>query len=207
MNIDPSSSALLPLLNMELLSAFEERLRSQGLPVDEWARPGLKIDEMEELLAPLGLTLPVEVSIWWQWHDGATRPGRERVFGPKELLSLGEAVDAYRQLRLIADDTAAVWPEGDSDYLWDPAWLPIKGLQLPIVVDCSVPDGQPTPMRFIDWQDLDGFSEPRAGSFGQMVSWWVEAIDCGAWRWNSERNQWDRHDEALEWRLRTNPLV
>jgi hypothetical protein len=40
-----------------------------------------------------------------------------------------------------------------------------------------------------------------------MVSWWIEAIDYGAWRWNPERNQWDTHDELLRSELRTNPLV
>jgi hypothetical protein len=197
-----------PLLSMDMLSAYEERLRSQGLPVDEWARPGLKLDAMEEMLAPLGLRLPVEGRSWWQWHDGTTHPGQERLFGPwKEYLSLEKAVAVYHQFRSIADETAGAWPQNDRDFLWSPTWFPMKGPQLPIVIDCSVPEGQPTPIRFIDWQNVDGFFKPRAESFGQMVSWWIEAIDCGAWRWNPECNQWDIHDDLLEWALRMNPLV
>jgi cell wall assembly regulator SMI1 len=193
---------------MDLLSDFEARLRSQGLPVDEWAKPGLAAGKIEEMLAPLGLRLPTEGLTWWQWHDGANRQGQERLFGPwKAYLSLDEAIAVYQESRSVAEVTAGAWPQNDPDFLWHPTWLPIKGPQLPIVIDCSVPEGQPTPVIFVDWQNVDGFSKPRAESFGQMVSWWIEAIDCGAWRWDPERNQWDTHDELLRWELRTNPLV
>lgn len=191
-----------------MLNAFEGRLRSQGLRVDEWAKPGLKVDDIEVVLAPLGLRLPVEGRAWWQWCNGTIPQGQERLFGPwKTYLSLSDAVAVYRESRSVAKETAEAWPQNDPDFLWNPAWLPIKGPQLPIVIDCSVADGQPTPVRFIDWQNVDGFLEPRAESFGQMVSWWIDAIDCGAWCWSPERNQWDTHDELLAWELRTNPLV
>jgi hypothetical protein len=193
-----------------MLHAYEERLGSQGVPVEQWTRPGLGSEEMEETLASLGLSLPIEGRVWWGWHDGATREGQDKVVGPwRSFLSLAEAVKVAQEFRLMAEELVEpdTPPLDDPDFRWNPAWLPIKGPQLPFVIDCSVADGAPTPIRFIDWQNVDGFFKPRAESLGQMVSWWIEAIDCGARRWDPERNQWDMHDELLEWELRTNPLV
>ncbi len=125
------------------------------------------------------------------------------------FLSLADAVEQYRKCRTSAELLVVpnLPPLDDPDYRWNPAWLPVTGPQLPIVIDCSVAEGEPTPIRFIDWQNVDGFFKPRAESLGQMVSWWIEAIDCGAWRWNPERNRWDTHNELLPSELSTNPLL
>jgi hypothetical protein len=203
-----TASLPVPLLDVAILNGYEERLRFLGIPLDEWTNPGLKRDEMEEVLAPLDVRLPVEGLVLWGWHNGATRKGREKLFGPgRECLSLGEAIAVYHQLRTIAEQTTGAWPQNDPDFLWNSAWIPITGPQHPLVIDCSVAADEPTPIRVIDWQNVDGFFKPRAESLGQMVSWWIEAIDCGAWRWDPERNQWNTHDELLERELRTNPLV
>jgi hypothetical protein len=200
-----------PLFDTAMLRTYESRLRTQGVPVDEWRKPGLTDDEMSDALAPLGLGLPMEGRVWWGWHNGAPGYGKGKLVAPSgdKFLSLAEAVETYREFRTIVQ--GLVEPDipllADPDYRWNPAWLPIRGPQLPVVIDCSVPEGQPTPLRFIDLQDVEGSPKPRAQSLGQMVSWWIEAIDCGAWRWNPASNQWDTHDELLPRELRTNPLV
>jgi hypothetical protein len=107
---------------------------------------------------------------------------------------------------VLADKAARTWPEHNSDFLWSPTWFPVVGWQLPIVIDCSVAEGQATPLRIVDWQDVEGFLEPQAQSLGQMVSWWIEAIDVGALEWNGADRKWLRHD-IPEWAQRTNPLI
>jgi hypothetical protein len=204
---DVSMGPFAPRLDLQLLHVYEERLRSVGAPVAEWVRPGLTAEQIEETVAPLGLRLPAEARVWWEWHDGATVEGRERLLGPSnECLTLEDAMEVYQECRATAEETAGAWPENDPDFLWSPAWFPVSGWQLPIVVDCSVADYQSTPIRFVDWQNVDRFFQTRAGSLGQMVSWWIEAIDVGAWEWSGADRQWLSHD-LPEWAQRTNPLI
>jgi cell wall assembly regulator SMI1 len=206
-----SDAPSVPFLNVKMLQSFEDRVRGQGLPVDRWVNPGLTIDAMEEILAPFGLCLPVEGRVWWGWHDGSAYEGWGKLLGPgNSCLSLGESVKKYRQCRASAEELVvpSLPPLDDPDFRWNPAWLPICGDPgHPIVIDCSVGEGEPTPIRFIDWQNVDGFFKPRAGSLGQMVSWWIRAIDSGAWRWNPERDRWDRHDELRDEEFRYSPLL
>jgi hypothetical protein len=194
-------------LSVQLLYAYEECLKGIGAPAAEWFRPGLTAEKIEEAVAPLGLRLPSEARIWWEWHDGATAEGRELLPGPlRQCLTLVGAVDLYRRSRVLADKAARTWPEHNSDFLWSPTWFPVVGWQLPIVIDCSVAEGQATPLRIVDWQDVEGFLEPQAQSLGQMVAWWIEAIDVGALEWNGADRKWLRHD-IPEWAQRTNPLI
>jgi hypothetical protein len=199
------------MLDRDLLSTYEERLRAQGVPVDGWTRPGLTTDEMRETLSPLGLRLPIEGSVWWAWRDGGEREGREHVLGPyKDFLSLSEAVKRHQDFRAIAEEQVEpdFPPFDDPDYQWNPAWLPISGdPSHPVVIDCSVAEGMPTPLRVIDWEDIDGFFKPRAESLGQLVSWYMKAMDAGAWRWSPERRQWDVRRELLDDELRMTPLL
>jgi hypothetical protein len=191
-----------------LLYDYENRLRSLGAPVDCWVEPGLEDAALEAALAPLSLRLPAEGRAWWTWHAGPTSEGRDKLFGPSgPAITLSQAVALYTELRTVAEKSASAWPQNDPDYLWNPAWFPIKGTQLPIVVDCSVPDDDPTPVRFIDWQAIDGFFVPKAAALSQVVEWWIEAIDVGAWEWDASRGCWLQHYDRLTHALRTNPLM
>jgi cell wall assembly regulator SMI1 len=193
---------------MKLLGSYEERLLAMGMPVAEWVRPGLTAEEIEEAVEPLGIRLPKEGRVWWEWHDGAIGRGRDRLLGPsKECLTLASAVEVYQRCRWVAEQTASAWPQNDPDFLWNPAWFPVEGSQLPTVIDCSIPEDQISPVRSIDWQDVDGFFEPQAESLGQMVSWWIDAIDIGAWEWNQGDQRWYSHDDRLEPALRAHPLM
>ena len=200
-----------PILNNAMLKAYEQRLRALGVPVDEWKRPGLGDEEMREMLAPLGLRLPVEGRLWWGWHDGAPGSDYHKLIAPpgEKFLSLAEAVETYREFRAIVlkhvePDIPAL---ANPDDRWDPAWLPIRGPQLPLVIDCSVPEGQPTPLRRIDLQDIEGSPRPRGQSLGEMVSWWMSAIDAGAWRWDRVNAKWEVERELIDEAYRINPLV
>lgn len=88
----------IPVLDATLLDAFEQRLRGQGLPVDEWGAAGLSDDQMLSTLEPLGLVMPTEGRAWWAWRDGGAGPGHEYLIGPHcvGFLSLSEAVRTAR---------------------------------------------------------------------------------------------------------------
>jgi len=47
---------------------------------------------------------------------------------------------------------------------------------------------------FADDRDVDDL-RPGAGSFGEMVCWWIEALRAGIWRFDREGGSW-----AYDWR-------
>ena len=65
-----SSLPTAPQLTVDLLEQLAERWRRQRAPITEALSPGLDEEEMDALIAPLGLSLPVEARVWWGWHDG-----------------------------------------------------------------------------------------------------------------------------------------
>jgi hypothetical protein len=199
-----------PLLDAGLMMRYESALRGQTVPVDEWRKPPLADGERAHMLAKLGLDLPIEGEVWWGWHDGAIGDGRRKLFGPyQECLSLEGAVAQFRQSRSIAERIAADSPPplDDPDRAWDPAWLPIKGEGHPVVIDCSVGPGQPSPVRFIDWQNVDGFRIPQALSLGRMILWWIEALESGAWRWDNNETAWRVEEDLLDPNFRATDLT
>ncbi len=198
-----------PLLNFELLGELESRWRNQGAPLVARLQPGLATEAMDALTAPLGLRLPSEARVWWGWRNGVPSDvavGDQREIGRGfEYLPLAEAVDHYRMCRAVAADAAghsSDLPElSDPDFWWHPSWFPITVASNGGVVtcECSVDDGKPTPMRSINWDERT--EEPgRAGaaSFGEMVSWWLEAFDSGVWRYEAERGRWDYRWQLLD---------
>jgi hypothetical protein len=201
-----------PLLTPDLLAEYEERLRSQGAPVDRWGRPGLSDDEMDATIASVGLRLPTEARVWWAWHDGGTDDeGRWAFLGPNgtDFLSLARAVETYRACRALALEL--VEPEipelANVENRWNSNWFPIRGEQLPVVIDCGVTLGAPTPVRRIDFADVEGSPSVRAPSLGQAVLWWIAALDAGAWTWNRDRRAWDRHQELVSDDWAQGPLI
>jgi hypothetical protein len=182
-----------------MMADYEQQLRAQGVPVDDWRLPSATDAEMDSALAPLGLKLPIEGRIWWGWHNGAHPDGQRKLFGPwQDCLSLEQAVEEYRQSKASAARLAAgesESPLSDAGYWWRPTWFPLDGSGQPIVIDCGVADDQPTPVRMIDWQNVEGFFKPRASSLGQRVAWWIAALEDGAWRWRPDRQTWEIREE------------
>jgi hypothetical protein len=167
---------------------------------------------MHELASTHSLTLPIEARTWWRWRDGIARDEvlspRERELGPNEVfLPLQEALEhrAWWQQRtsdLIASD------QSDAADGWDPAWLPVARVTNGVIVcDCSVPDGSPTPIRLIDPGLGEEARMPRARSFGEWVTWWLEALDGGAWVLDEHAATWTRVWQRLRPELERSGLV
>jgi cell wall assembly regulator SMI1 len=181
-----------PLLSLIQLRRLETLWIEEGAPLVEHLRPGVARGELERLLGPLDVRLPTEARLWWEWHDGVPS-GQPRDMGGAAFffLTLADAVDQYQASRCIAT-TAAVSDE-ERLRLWDPCWFPISitGYGGVITCDCSAPDGAPTPIRLIDWGHNEQSNVPVARSFGEMVAWWIDAIERGAWRYDSDLECWE----------------
>jgi cell wall assembly regulator SMI1 len=203
-----SSDPDIPVLGPALLGALEDRWRSHRIPLIERLQPGVSAEEIDEVTSRIGVRLPVEARQWWQRHNGVAardiRYSRERIFaGPGfEYLPLAEAVERYRSLRRLAVEAAhdqvsnglteAEW--------WNPAWFPITVAANGRVIacDCSVSEGLPTPIRSIKWGQDESWQEPRAASFGQVVCWWLEAFDAGAYGYDAANGAWTYRYELLD---------
>jgi cell wall assembly regulator SMI1 len=202
--------AAIPLLSFTLLDELRLRLVEQKAPVVERLRPGLDDDELDSALHAIGLRPSRGTRIWWAWSGGvpaaAVQASADRSVGPgREYLEPVEAVALYRQTREIAGemaaDAATFAPDTDRssvDWWWQPGWLPIttNGAGTTIACDCSVADGEPSPIHAVNWGAREMFYEPATSSFGQMVTWWIEALDNGAWRYDPEAGRW-RYDWQL----------
>ena len=62
---------------------------------------------------------------------------------------------------------------------------------------CSVAEGAPTPIRAVDWGGKEDSDVPVAESFGQMVAWWIDAIECGGWRYDTGLGRWEIDRQSL----------
>jgi cell wall assembly regulator SMI1 len=169
-------------------------------------RPGLSDADMDERVATIGLTLPDEARVFWRWHDGVPEDGRANPIGAfrGRFLPLHEAMAVHRVFRKTVLECHE--GEGDPGIRFRPSWLPLFGRQHPIVLDCSVGRDQPTPLRMINLEDP---LEPRvrAGSLGEAVRLWTEALDRGWWRWNASGQKWDVDLSSLPPVQRANPLL
>lgn len=157
-------------------------------------------------MAPLGLRLPAEARTWWAWHDGAEPDPAavSRQLGPgQEYLSLREAVRLYQDEREMFTHDPFVRELRPADR------FPIAYVSGPITCDCSVDEGAPTPIFHVHSHDydIDGVRNPKAGSFGEMVTWWIEALEGGGWVWDRSGSHWTRNESRLDARHSASGLV
>ncbi len=196
-----STDNVVPRLDSALLARLEAQWAARGVPIVDHLAPGLTEDEMSEIMSPLGLRLPVEARAWWGWHDGVPwrpdgGPTPERALGPGlEYMPLRDAVEAYLMDRKIFTEV-----EGDPEPFRPAAYFPITRSSGPILCDCSVPDGALSPIYYAHTHDSqpEDMQRPGARSFGEMVSWWIDALAGGGWQWDSARAAWKRDYERLD---------
>jgi SMI1/KNR4 family protein SUKH-1 len=209
------------VLSFDLLDELRQRLVAQGAPVVDLLRPGLGDEELDATLQEIGLQPSSEARVWWGWSGGvpasAVRFSDERSVGPgRDFFEPAEALELYRQVRQIAEQLAADastfalgTDRATADWWWQPGWLPIttNGAGTTIACDCSVPDGKPSPMYAVNWGARENFYEPSASSFGEMLTWWLEALDSGAWRYESDDARWRYDWKAVDQERQLTGLV
>jgi hypothetical protein len=110
-------------------------------------------------------------------------------------------------MRRVAESTAPSWPDKTQDDLWDPSWFPLIGGGQPVAVDCSIPDGAPTPVRYVDWERVEDYWMPHTQSLGEMIGWWMDALDSGIWYWDRSRLTWEERPGLRDNAYRMSPLV
>jgi cell wall assembly regulator SMI1 len=184
------------LLNTDILCELERRWRAQGAPLLPLLRRGLDDEEIDAVTARVGIRLPREPRIWWGWHDGTEAGQRsleERYQGPGlPLLTLAESVVVYQQQSELAGWAGSAEQAEEPSRWWHPQWFPVTEATAGgvVAVDCGVGLREPCPIRMVSWGTNEESDVPVARSFGEMVTWWIEAFDTGAWSYDATRERW-----------------
>jgi cell wall assembly regulator SMI1 len=201
-----------PILDRQLLNRLEREWRAQGAPLVEHLSDGLSDAEIDRLTEPIGLRLPNEPRAWWRWHNGVPRsvPLRvDREMGAPGFVAwpLDEAVAAYQRKRALVKEMF-IDDDEDPDWWWDPAWFPVSlgGRDATLTCDCSR-GGDITPILLVDHRNVEGFRHTRARSLGELVTWWIEALENRGWQYNQETNAWDSDPAGLDTSRETTNLI
>lgn len=110
-------------------------------------------------------------------------------------LTLADAASEYAKMRRLATRLTA---DGfDEDELWHPMWFPVTRAAYGGVLacDCSDPTSDRTPIRAIEWE-TEMFGDIGARSFGELVTWWIDALDARAWHYDRDEARW-RYEPTL----------
>jgi cell wall assembly regulator SMI1 len=199
------SSAEPPTLTHALLDALLQRWRACGAPIAERLRPGLTRAEIRAMTEPLSLTLPEEALRWWEWHDGtfAAQFSVERAlgaFGGLVHLTLAEAIELYGKRMRPQEEWERDTFEEDL-VLWDRTWLPIatEDTGRVIVCSCGDPSGVLSPVHALEWGEAASEVADRGTrSFGELVTWWIEALDSGGWHYDAGTRTWTQRADRID---------
>ena len=188
-----------PLLSLSLLEQFEARLARRAPDVlRQLGEQGATDEDIDRATDALdGHHLPSEAITWWRWRNP---PAEVEIVPVLTFVPLETAVFA-RRVRLEMREDAADYAArhgaatlADPDLWWSPAWLPFIGpFQRDITcIDCAVSDGEPTPVRRIDWETVGNahYDAPVSPSIGALVERWIALLDAGAYVRDHDSWQW-----------------
>jgi hypothetical protein len=195
-----------PILTEGLLGELEQRWHAQQAPIVRYLQPGISEEEMAELVEPLGMTVPSEVRTWYRWRNGAVETGRgidrEMCGTGWAFFSLQRATQEARERRGLALDVANGDVAEAERILWSSAWLPLAGNYHGGVmfVDSRAQSDPPrTPVHYTEPQ-MGTQVPPPAPSLGQVITWWIEAIDDGICEYDPVGDRWrydvDKRDQV-----------
>lgn len=188
----------IPRLDAEQLRHLEGLLAHQGAVVVQRLRSPASAEAIAAVEDYLGRPLPSEVKTWWAWHDGTDDgiPGEHAakgLIGPFfEFHSTTQAIYYTQECR---DDAEVIAPD-DPDATWGKTWLAIGNVGK-VACESSVEADAPVPILDVDYHHVDIPGTVFARSFGEMVSWWIEALEVGAWRYEPERDVWNYREDLV----------
>jgi hypothetical protein len=170
-----------PELLSELLLEFESVAREAGLPSDV-LRPGLSAAEVEDRILALNIHPEPEVVVWFTWHDGSSDHG-----WPVPLFP-------FAPLRFVEE--RYTWGDvGSAEWEWPHGWLALGSTAHGMAVGPAL-NGHPRVRPISPEISLQGDSHPdQVLSLCTPVSWWIEAIRRGAYRWDG--HYWKRTLTAI----------
>jgi len=203
------------MLTEQLLDRLTATWRAHGVPVEEALAPGTDVRSFTADDGRRHVDLPTELRSWWAWHDGHIKGATKSwAIGPLfEQMSSQRACEWWQYslgiaLREAADAPAGT-PNADPDYWWRESWVPLasdgSGY---IVADCALGGTDVAPIHRIEWgPEMDVDPQPRVDSFGQLVEWWIEAVELGIWTYDRDGNIWLRAPWTRELQARYRGLI
>lgn len=186
------------MLTEQLLDRLTATWHAHGVPIEEALAPGRVVSSFTSDDEKLHVELPAELRTWWAWHDGMVEDwqGTWPVAPGLTPMSFKESRDWWQwsleHAQKIAADAPAGTPNADPGYWWREGWIPLASDGTGyIVADCDLGEPDVAPIRRIKWEpDLDVTSRPRTESFGQLVEWWIEALELGLWTYDRDTKTW-----------------
>ena len=152
-------------LDDELLTEFDDALRSVNAAITHTWQPGVGDQEIDAAFGPLGLGVPEEARRWWRWHNGYradARPPRHEITPRRPLSSVSRVAEIYK--------TSRDWEVPDKlvlQFVGDQPWLSL---------DCSGPRDAPVPI----WMGSHGQEDVLVlPSMGDLVAIWIDLIHTG----------------------------
>jgi hypothetical protein len=180
----------------ELLSQFEAAVRATGCPYFDFAGPGAAMSDIEAALDSVGLPLVPDIATFFSWHNGKIPGSIAPRLTPTEIV--------LPRLELALDDYSSLV---DAE-LGPTTWFPIMGYTYAGLVglDTSrVSDTGASPIRHYDFQF--GWHIHEVSSLTIPLTWWIEYLRDGTWRWNSEYWESDLDNNAVSPERRDSHMV
>lgn len=158
-----------PALSFERLEALHERWVRAGMEgLLAHLEPGLPDAQIDELTAPLGLRLPVELRMWFAWHNGGARY-------PWTLSNaLWSLEDAVEETQFFRDVARSVREDPDVPEVgeWQSTWFAFTGLDGGALVVDAAEQGTVSPV--LSWKHGVVDRVPSVGRAAQIM---IEAYD------------------------------
>lgn len=177
-----------PDLLRELLPDFERELRLQGVQIDDLLQPGCDPRDVREVGVALGLNIPDELVVWFGWRNGV----RSLEPIPRVLPQFD-----FWPLDLVAR-RHGTWPFGFglNDWEWNPNWLHFMGDQHGLAMSCEEPPENAPLIRALTEEDGTQSKDTRlqAVSLCTPVTWWIDALRRGWYRWDRTAQNWEYED-------------
>ncbi|MGL4339302.1 MAG: hypothetical protein ACRCSP_02600, partial [Rhodoglobus sp.] len=199
----PMLESASPELLASLLADYSDRITAAGVPIDEWLAPGVSEETIRAELATVGLVAPDELLVWFGWHNGlsTTVPRTTSVHAMPYFvpLSVEDAVENYKQDVLEFEAPSPVYPGReplpDEFYQWGltEGFMRLIRELRGCAIECVSASSEPPRLRSIN---EDFYEEAPQGLFQAvslctLVSWWIESLDSGTFRWDKDKNNWE----------------
>ncbi len=198
------------MLTEQLLDRLSATWRAHGVPIEDALAPGRAIESFTSDDGNLHIDIPDELQTWWAWHDGGIEEGRS-IFswqiGPHLQPMSSTWSRDWWQTMMSEAATMATRTETDPDFWWQEAWVPLFDPGAGTLVgDCRLGSAEVTPIRWVDWHHEERLP-PATDSLGQLVQWWIEAIELGIWTWDQDSGMWTRATQGFEIEQRYGLLI
>jgi hypothetical protein len=178
-----------------LLAELEVELRRQKVPLDGLLQPAANSAEVHSTFAGAGLVPPDEAVTWFGWHDGCVGVPLAEVVLPRF---------GFWSLKAVAMNRSQTqqWL-GLEEGQWNPNWLQIMGEADGLGISCEAHPSVSPLVRLVNFEDAG--TQPQDTQFQVVslctpVSWWIDALRRGWYRWDQQTQHWD-------YDIRAQPLI